>query len=105
MERVRSWETITLTGTDIRQRWQWLADKHGLAIKSWGLPALTGFTFKSPNAQPTRPWSRRRCSRRAISRATLLLSAPNTPEIVDGYFEAFDRVLGLIKECEEGRDV
>ncbi len=28
-----------------------------------------------------------------------------TPEIVDGYFGALDAVFGLIKECEEGRDV
>ncbi len=50
MERLKSWDTITQTGLSIRQGWQQLADKHGLKIDHWGLPALTGFTIQSPNA-------------------------------------------------------
>jgi len=29
----------------------------------------------------------------------------HTPEIIDAYFDALDPVFGLIKECEEGREV
>jgi glutamate-1-semialdehyde 2,1-aminomutase len=29
----------------------------------------------------------------------------HTPCIVEGYFDALDPLFGLIKECEEGRDV
>ena len=29
----------------------------------------------------------------------------HTSEVVDGFFEALDPIFGVIKECEEGRDV
>ena len=32
MERIKSWDTITQIGLQIRQRWQQLADKHGIKI-------------------------------------------------------------------------
>ena len=47
MDREKSWKKITTTGLNIRSQWQQLADKHGLNIEHWGLPALTGFTIKS----------------------------------------------------------
>jgi glutamate-1-semialdehyde 2,1-aminomutase len=50
MDRLNYWETITQAGFIIRDRWQKLADKHGLGIDHWGLPALTGYTIKSVKA-------------------------------------------------------
>ena len=34
-----------------------------------------------------------------------LARAERTPDIVDNYFDALGPVFGLIKDCEEGRDV
>ena len=51
MERERSWETITEIGSDISTRWIEMANEHEIEIETWGLPALSGFTFKSKNAQ------------------------------------------------------
>ena len=50
MERIHSWDIITQIGKEIKQRWQTLADKHGVAITQWGIPALAGYTFESKNA-------------------------------------------------------
>jgi glutamate-1-semialdehyde 2,1-aminomutase len=50
MERDQTWKVITKTGLSIRAGIQSLADRHGLTISSWGLPALTGYTFESRNA-------------------------------------------------------
>jgi glutamate-1-semialdehyde 2,1-aminomutase len=50
MERVKSWETITKTGNEIKSKWQVLANKYGLKIDLWGLPSLAGFTIKSENS-------------------------------------------------------
>lgn len=47
MERVKSWEVITAIGNSNKQRWQALADKYGLEIEQWGIPALAGYNFKS----------------------------------------------------------
>lgn len=106
MDRVRSWETITRVGNDIRGRWQRLADKHGLAIESWGLPALAGFTFKSPNSLAYKTLvTQEMLDNGYLASNSVYVCTEHTPDIVDGYFEVLDPIFGLVKECEEGRDV
>ena len=48
MQRIKSWEIITNIGNKVKQNWQNLADKHKLKIDQWGLSALAGFNFISP---------------------------------------------------------
>lgn len=106
MQRVKSWETITQTGLKIRQRWQQLADKHGLPIDHWGLPALTGYTFKSENALAYKTLiTQEMLAKGYLAGNSVYVSTEHTSEVVDGYFEALDPLFALIKECEEGRDV
>jgi glutamate-1-semialdehyde 2,1-aminomutase len=106
MERLRSWETITQTGLSIRESWQRLADKHGLAIDHWGLPALTGYTFRSKNALAYKTLVTQEMLRKKFLAAnSVYVCIEHTPDIVGAYFEALDPVFALVRECEEGRDV
>ncbi len=106
MERTRSWDIITQTGEGIRQRWQALADKHGLPIEHWGLPALTGFTIQSPQALAYKTLiTQEMLSKGYLAGNSVYVCTAHTPDIVTGFFDALDPVFGLIKECEEGRDV
>lgn len=106
MERLQSWDTITQTGLQIRQSWQTLADKHGLNIDHWGLPALTGFTFQSPNALAYKTLiTQEMLAKGYLAGNSVYVCTEHTPEVVNGFFEALDPVFALIKECEEGRDV
>ncbi|MBT3235631.1 MAG: aminotransferase class III-fold pyridoxal phosphate-dependent enzyme [Bdellovibrionales bacterium] len=106
MERLKSWEYITSTGLDIRQRWQALADQHDLVINHWGLPSLTGHTFKSGNALAYKTLiTQEMLSKGYLASNAVYVCTEHTPDIVDGYFHALNSVFGLIKECEEGRDV
>lgn len=106
MEKVRSWETITTTGLDIRQRWQQLADKHGLCISHWGLPALTGYSFQSDNALAYKTLiTQEMLAKGFLAGNSVYVSIEHTREVVDAYFDALDPVFQMIKECEEGRDV
>lgn len=106
MERVKSWDTITQTGLDIRHRWQKLANKHGLKIEHWGLPALTGFTFQSPNALAYKTLiTQEMLSKGYLAGNSVYVSTAHTPEIVEAFFEALDPVFALVKQCEEGRDI
>jgi len=106
MERLQSWDTITQTGLAIRQRWQQLADQHGLKIDHWGLPALTGFTIQSPNALAYKTLiTQEMLAKGYLAGNSVYVCIEHTREIIDGFFEALDPVFGLIKECEEGRDV
>lgn len=106
MQREQSWETITRTGLKIRERWQQLADQYELAIEHWGLPALTGYTFKSPNALAYKTLiTQEMLNKGYLAGNSVYVSTAHTPHIVDGYFEALAPIFKAIKECEEGRNV
>lgn len=106
MQRLQSWETITRTGLDIRQGWQCLADKHGLSIDHWGLPALTGFTFRSANALAYKTLiTQEMLAKGYLAGNSVYVCIDHTPDVLAGFFDALDPIFGLVKECEEGRDV
>lgn len=106
MERMKSWDTITHTGLEIRKRWQSLADKHGLRISHWGLAALTGFTFESPSSLAYKTlMTQEMLAKGFLASNSVYSCTEHTPEIVDRYFEALESVFSLVAECEEGRDV
>ena len=105
MEHERSWETITSTGMDIRNRWQQFADHYELPITQWGLPALTGFMIDSENALAYKTLITQEMKGKGyLAGNSVYVCTEHTDEILDGYFEALDPVFNLIKECEDGRD-
>lgn len=106
MEKIRSWETITQTGLQVRSLWQQLADKHGLGITHWGLPALTGYTFESSHALEYKTLvTQEMLSKGFLASNTCYVCIDHTPDVVNAYFDALDPIFGLVKECEDGRDV
>lgn len=106
MEREKSWDTITNTGLYIRAEWQKLADKHGLIINHWGLPALTGFSFNSENALAYKTLvTQEMLAKGYLAGTSVYVCTEHTKQVVDACFEALDPVFGLVKQCEEGRDV
>lgn len=106
MEETRVWETITAIGVDIRQGWQTLADRHGLVIDHWGLPALTGYTFRSERALEYKTLvTQEMLAKGYLAGNSVYTCISHTPDVVDGYFAALDPIFALIRECEDGRDV
>ena len=106
MERVQSWDTITLTGETITTRWKQLAEKNKLMIDQWGLPALTGFNFRGVNALAYKTLvTQEMLAAGFLAANCIYVSTEHTPEILDDYFAILEPIFSLIKECEEGRDV
>jgi glutamate-1-semialdehyde 2,1-aminomutase len=106
MERISSWKAITNTGLQIRSRWQHLADNYGLKISHWGLPALTGFTFESVNALAYKTLITQEMLTKGYLASNCVYSCiDHTTDILDEYFDALDKVFGLIKDCESGRSI
>ena len=106
MEKIQSWETITDTGLNIREGWQQLADNYGLNVNHWGLPALAGFTFQSPNALAYKTLITQEMLERGYMASNCVYSCiDHSKEIVSDYFENLNPIFALIKECEDGRDV
>ncbi len=106
MERERSWEVITNIGLDIRARWQALAVRHGLSLDHWGMPALAGFTIKSSKALAYKTLiTQEMLAKGFLAGNSVYASTAHTEAVVDSYFDALDPIFGVIRECEDGRDV
>jgi glutamate-1-semialdehyde 2,1-aminomutase len=106
MERMKSWDVITQTGLSIRARWQSLAEATGLELDHWGLPALTGFTIRSPKSLEYKTLiTQEMLAKGYLASNSVYVCIDHTKEVIDGYFEALAPVFRMIKECEEGRDV
>lgn len=106
MERMKSWELITQTGLSIGARWKALAQSTGLELDHWGLPALTGFTIRSPRALEYKTLiTQEMLARGYLASNSVYVCTEHTTEVIDGYFDALEPVFLTIKECEEGRDV
>jgi len=106
MERERSWEKITHTGASISSQWKSLADKYELMISRWGLPALSGFSFISPDALAYKTYiSQEMLKQGYLAGNSVYACISHSPSIVKDYFSKLDPIFRTIKECEEGRDV
>ena len=106
MEREKSWQTITKIGNNISSQWQSLADKYELDIDTWGLPALSGYTFNLPNALSYKTLITQEMLKKGYLAANSVYACTeHKQELVDGYFAELDPIFAIIRECEEGLDV
>lgn len=106
MEQEQSWQKITTIGRTITSRWQALGRKFGLNLVTAGVPALTGFTIKSPNALAYKTLITQEMLAAGYLAATSVYTCTeHTAEIVDGYFAALEPIFQTIRECEDGRDI
>ena len=106
MEREKSWETITKTGLNITERWKELACKYELDITTWGLPALTGFSFQSENALAYKTLiTQEMLGKGYLASNIVYVCTEHSNDIINEYFENLAPIFSTIKECEAGRDV
>ena len=106
MEREKSWDTITQIGGGISKQWKNLANKYDLNITTWGLPALSGFTFDSPNSLSYKTLITQEMLKKGYLAANSVYACTeHKQEIVGGYFAELDPIFGTIKQCEDGLDV
>mgnify|MGYP006157617619 CR=1 FL=1 len=97
---------MTKIGSSISSQWKTLADKHQLDISTWGLPALSGYTFNSSNALSYKTLITQEMLKKGYLAANSVYTCTaHTIELVDGYFGELDPIFATIKDCEEGLDV
>ena len=106
MEREKSWERITATGSQITSRWLQLAKKHDVPISITGLPALTGFAIESRHALAYKTLiTQEMLAKRYLAGTSVYVCTEHSTEVIDAYFDALDPIFKLISDCERGRDV
>lgn len=106
MDRLKSWEKITATGRDITARWIKLAEHHGLAITTSGIPAFTGFSFDSPHALAYKTLiTQEMLAKGYLATTSVYACTEHTSEVLEGYFAALDPIFATLRQCEDGMDV
>jgi glutamate-1-semialdehyde 2,1-aminomutase len=106
MERTKSWELITNTGVEVKKSWQSLADKFEIKIENWGLPALCGYSFSSPNAMAYKTLiTQEMLLKGFLASNSVYVCTEHSQEVIDSYFDALTPVFQKIQECENGRDI
>lgn len=103
MERERSWEKITSTGTAILARWKEMASIHNLSLDTFGLPAICGFTFHSDKALQYKTYITQEMLKQGYLASNLIfVSTAHDDRVLGGYFAALEPIFAKIKMFEDG---
>jgi len=106
MERQESWKYISEKGNYISNQWQALAKKYDLEINTWGIPALSGFTFNSMNSLAYKTLITQEMLKKGfLAGNNIYVCMEHTQSIIDDYLDNLDPIFSLIKDCENGLDV
>lgn len=103
MEKENPWEHIVENGIYMTNRWNELAETNSLAISTFGIPSLTGFSFNSDNALEYKTFITQEMLKKGYLASTLFYSSKaHTKKIIDNYIEQLEPVFKTISECEKG---
>lgn len=106
MERIRSWDQITAIGNTIRREWRLIAQSHDLELEIGGLPALSWFALPRANMPAYKTLLSQELLKQGILGANSVYTCiDHSPELIERYCAALDKVFGLIARCEDGLDV
>jgi len=106
MEKEESWKKITKMGLEISSKWKSLASKYSLEINTWGIPALSGFSFLSDDAIAYKTFLTQEMLKKGVLASnSVYVSTEHTKIIIDEYFLKLDSIFSTIGECEKGGDI
>ena len=106
MGNVKPWLKVTETGCKVRRIWRDLATQYGLDISIGGLPAISTFAFNSPNSLEYKTLVTQEMLKKGFLAGTAFYACTeHSDDILEAYKSHMAPIFGLIKECEEGRDI
>jgi len=106
MEKELCWEQVTARGLYLKRCWQEIADIHNISIEHNGLPALAGFSIKSPHSLEYKTLITQeylKCG--YLAGTSCYVSLAHTKDIIDPYLDILNKIFSLIAECENGRSI
>ena len=106
MEKFKSWEKITKTGSMISKRWKSIGKKFNLPIKIYGIPALCNFIFESKKNNEYKTYITQKMLESGFLANNIIYSSiSHKSEILNKYFEILEKIFGKIRDCEDGDDI
>ena len=103
IEKEKSYEQITLIGSKVRKKWETLAQLHNLGITVSGIPALSTYSFNSPNSLIYKTYITQEMLKKGFLASTNFYACiKHTDEIIEKYFNELDIIYKTIASVEKG---
>jgi glutamate-1-semialdehyde aminotransferase len=105
MERIKSWEIITMKGKKMLAGWQRIADENGLEISISGIPALSTYSFNYPDALKYKTLLTQEMLKRGFLASTNFYASTAHEDVYfDSYFDNLNEVYKTIAKCVQGEE-
>lgn len=105
MKETKSWIYISKMGQIIRTRWNELAEKHGLKIRTGGLDAIPSFSLGTTPLAYKTIITQEMLKKGFLASSIVYVSIAHSEKIIDSYFAALEPIFKIISECENGRPI
>ena len=101
MKQLKSWETISKTGKDIKKVWHRLSDKYNLQMNISGIAAIPKFSFISKNNLAYKTLITQEMLKKGyLSSNSVYTCINHSKKILDKYEFNIDKIFKIIEECE-----
>jgi 4-aminobutyrate aminotransferase-like enzyme len=98
IEKTRAWEHVKKIGTIVQADWEALGKKHGLKVRSFGLPCLSHFAFEEHSLELKTLYSRLMLEEGFLGNTGFYPTLAHNEEILAKHREAVDRVFFRMAE-------
>ena len=103
MEKMKSWEKISLTGIWLKKQWKKLAKFHKLKIEVKGLDAIPNFMFQSQNHNSYKTLiTQELLKKNLLATNKIFISVLHNKKNLQTYLNELDKVFSIISKIENG---
>lgn len=105
MQELQSWDIITSLGSYLSECWRQLSSSHSIPVSINGIPALTGFTFDSPNHLQLKTLMTQEMLKRGfLATTSVYLSTAHSVSLIDSYIDSLNVVFKLLAPVKDDTD-
>tara|TARA_Y100000590_G_C15696621_1_gene1005363 strand:+ start:66 stop:2246 length:2181 start_codon:yes stop_codon:yes gene_type:complete len=106
MDKCKSWKIITHIGKKIQKRWEEIFDFYNIDVSIGGIPGLSNFIFNSKNHQNYKTLiTQEMLKNNFLATNAIYPCTKHSNSILNRYFANLEKVVKIIKICENGSDV
>ena len=106
MDECKSWEIITKIGTKIKKRWSEIFNFYNLDVSIRGISGLSNFIFNGKNHQNYKTLiTQEMLKKNFLASNAVYPSINHSNSILDRYFDNLEKVVKIIRICENGYDI
>ena len=106
MEKLKSWEYISLLGDKVRNVWKELAETNKFELNIGGIKPIPQFSMNSENFLKYKTFMTQEMLKEGfLSSNVIFMSMAHNEKIIQQYKEKLKNIFQIIGECERGRNI